>query len=935
MSSLARTANGVKTRATSVEDLQGVSELFLTPSTAQMSEESSSKNQKGNWLSSLSKATNGPRRRGTPVEDLVGVSEMFLTPPSMNVVAAKPDEQLVAALSSAKTPSLRRCGKDTSVVEMVEPLELSKTPSLRHAAEEVVSLQIVTAVQVSRTPSLRSAKKQLSVLTNEHPDIQLEFVPPIEPRKTPSVRSLDDVKAVVRKSVGNARIGRKSLGLEGLKRLMKSPKQNNAVENCEDSFVPGLFASPKPQPKRYSRKSEGLQGVARLLSTPNDKGKASAESPKLDGIKEMMQTRDLTSPNFVGLRVLMKTPRTGTESVDPEDHFSSELFALSVEDSPPEKQHSPNKSDRKNRQDSKPSVQVINLTSPDTQASESTSRTRAKRNAPKSSAEPVPKRARRTRATVSQEDESKPETSSHPKAAQNKRTLRSKRNPTANTQTTPKLFAFKRTQLEPIIEVPSPLPSFENHTESSTSSPSIHMKEEKASEEKRPTRNTTQVNKETKTPFRSSSRGKRAQSEAESSSEEIASYSSNKSEPKIKGRTDGAEKEAIETEEPKMVKTRSTRSSREVPSQDNKIRATRSQSIESSQPEKQVVSEPTINNATRRSRRATRPVEENISLLEETKSTRSTRRKDIEKSENSKATGKARGNHVEKTILEEDREVQQENSVLEEAKPTRSTRSKNTIQKSEDSKTTRKTRAGNVTEKISIEDKVQQENSVLENTKPTRRTRSKNTIEKNEDSKMTRKTRASSVAEKIIVEEDQVQQNSSILEETKPTRRTRIKNTPERSEDSKTTRKTRGSRAVKIIIEEDTKVEEDISVVEETKSMRSARSKNIPEESEDSKLTRSTRRNEKMIPEEDAQIQEENSVARTRAKRELEVKSSVESTEARSTRSEKPTKHEREENTVRTTRSTKRSHQDASSTAPEPKRTRISARIQTRSSSRN
>lgn len=759
MSSLARaTANGVKTRATPMDDLQGVAEMFQTPPTVQINEESSRKVQKaGNWLSSLAKATNGPRRRGTPVEDLVGVSEMFATPPCVNKLEKTSDESavtestgeqelnVIAALKPTTTPSLRRSGKDKaavkvatlvhtpppSLLEIVQPLALSKTPSLRHAAQEVMSLQVVSPVQVSRTPSLRSAKKQSSVLTNESPDLHLEFsVPPIEPSKTPSMRSSDDVKVVSRKSVGNPRNNRQSLGLQGLKRLVKSPKQNNAVENCEELFVPGMFASPKPQPKRYSRKSEGLQGVARLLGTPLNKDKTAATmSPKLDGIKAMMQPKELTSPNFVGLRVLMKTPKS-SGTVDPEEHFSSEIFASTEGDLSSER-------DRSSRIISVP---VIDLTSPESQENavnknvDSTSRiTRAKRSAPKGLTAPLPKRARRTRSTGNQQDEDKLETCSKPKLTQKKTTSRSKKNPAVTAQTTPKPFVFKRTQLDPIIEVPSPLSSFNNSIKSNTSSSSINTEEDKTWQGQRRTRSTTQTNTETIPPLqRSAGRGKRAQSETVVSSESIRvdvrkNRSAKKNNRTVEGKDVGAEEEV---EQPKVVKTRSTRSSQvqEAPSLDctslvykeapstGKTRATRSHSTDGSHAEKHV-HKSDITNAPRRSRRGTKTVEENVTVSEDTKSTRKTSGKAL----SSVPPRKTRSSHA----LEEDGKVQPDSSVLEETKVTRSS-----VKKNDNSQTTKRNTRSSQVEKITPEKnrKVQSENVVVEETKSTRKTRSSRAV---------------------------------------------------------------------------------------------------------------------------------------------------------------------------------------------------------------
>ena len=838
MSSLERAASG-ETSTTSMEDLQGVAEMFISPPPSQFSAKKSSKKQT-NWLSSLAKATNGPRRRaGAPVEDLIGLSEMFSTPPSVSRVtrskvqktppsSREQELHLIAALKPTKTPSLRRSGKDSvavtvatpvlqlenedsitsqAMLEMVEPLKPSRTPSLRHSAEDAISLQVVSPVQLSRTPSLRSAKKQSSVVTTKSPELQLDLVPPLETSKTPSMRSANDVKTVLRKSFGNPRSDPKSLGLQGLQRLMKSPK---------------------PQPKRYSRKSEGLQGVARLLGTSDAKGETVTESPKLDGIKAMMQhtKESLASPNFVGLRVLMQTPKA-TETADPEEYFNSELFAT-VEADPSPENDSSTKSARRNRRGTKVSVPVIDLTSPETQAkaakykvnTETTTRTtRAKRNAPKGLPEPEPKKIRRTRASVNQESQGQPENCPNPKATLKKRNTRGKKNPAADTQTTPKPFVFKRTQLDPIIEIPTPMLSPDNPIMPIVTS-SLTQIETKAPHEKRRTRSATATTTETKALAQSCLPDKSTQTEAKSSSRESSKVkvaenrSARKSKRGVGDIVDGVEKEVVKVVEPTKAKTRSTGKNQVQEAQDKelsssvKIRATRSRSAEVPQAEKHIAN--ATESATRRSRRGTKIVEENVSVLEETKSTRSTRSQgSYNHSDNSSSTRRTRNSHAEKIIVEEDVKAQQESTA--------------------------------------------------------KRPRAKRQLKEKTP-------------------------NDPVLEETKSTRSTRRQDFHENDDNSSSTRRTRNNHPEKIIVKEDTKVEQD------------------------------------------------SSLKATRTKRELKGNAANESKKSRSATNTKPTQHEEQEseNTLRATRGTKRKIRDdtTKSTAPETERTRSSARVQTRSSSR-
>lgn len=726
MSSLARATNGVKTRAMSVENLEGLSQMFTTPPAVQMTSNSfSGEKHSGNWLSSLAKATIGPRKRGMPVENLQGVPEMFATPPSANAwsdcyrrtsmrsmpstneeamveirevasldtlqvkaEAVSPDKSelhMTESLAPTKTPSLRSSEKDTThigilspikssctpslrsgrkqtskyavtpraMIEIREVLKPNKTPSLRNSAEDTVTVQVVTPVQPSRTPSLRSAKTQPCIQNSECSDLELAIVQPIAPSRTPSMRFSVETKVVLRKSTGSPTEDRKSPGLRGLTRLMKSPKESNSAESVEDFFVPNMFASPKPQPKRYSRKSEGLQGVARLLRTPDAENESTGESPKLDGIKSMMQLeKSLASPHFVGLKTLMKTPKICQRHVDPEEYFSTEIFASPVQDSSQDTAQSA----ARERTDKKRSVPVIKPTSSKTEATtaersgnivfETLPRTtRSKRKAPEDSVEPVSKRVRRTRATVKQQNEGKTEARSNSKAGQKNTAAKSQKKTAAVIQDTPKPFVFKRTKLDPIAEVQSPLPSFDDATEITTSS-SLIEEAEKASSEERKNGNASKTRKQSNAPIRSSRRGNRCKTPAETPVEEKVAEKyletrSKKNESVIEDSTNtgDSQKAPVKTPEPKRERKRATRNTKANGNSLNtmappiKTRRTRNQRAEIADLEAEVVNcnfiEETGNNpATRRTRRAAKTNNERAQVLGKTKPTRSTGREE-------------------------------------------------------------------------------------------------------------------------------------------------------------------------------------------------------------------------------------------------------------------------------------------------------------------
>ena len=718
MSSLASATKGVKTRGQSVENLEGLSEIFTTPPAVQMTSNNfPGENHSGNWL----KATIGPRKRGMPVEDLQGVPEMFATPPSPNAGSdcnrrtsmkslSSTDEEamveirnvapldtlqvkaevvspyrseihMVESLAPSKTPSLRSSGKDTTHIEIVSPIKSSftpslksgrkqtsksavtpramietgeilkpyKTPSLCNSAEDTVTVQVVIPFQPSCTPFLRSARTRLCIQNSECSDLELEIVQPITPNKTPSVRSSAEAKAVLRKSVGNPTKDRKCPGLQ----LIKSPKESNSTERVEDFFVPNMFASPKPRPKRYSRKSEGLQGVARLLRTPDAQDESAGESPKLDGIKSMMQPeKSLASPYLVGLKTLMKTPKICQRYVDPEEYFSAELFASPVQDSSQDTAQSAARGGK----DKKRSVSVIRPTSSKTEATTAERSenivsdilpraTRSKRKAPEDSVEPVPKRVRRTRATVKQQIESKPETRSSSKAVQNNTAAKSQKKTPEVIQDTPKPLLFKRTKLDPIIEVQSPLPSFDDAIEITTSS-SLIEEAEKASNGKRKTGNASKTRKQFNAPLRSSRRGNRCKTPARTPVEDFTTKKvaekyletrrkKNESVIEDNSNTGDSQKAPVKTPEPKGERKRGTRNTKANENSLNtiappiKTRMTRNQRAEIAVLEEEVgncsfIEEAVKNPAPRRARSVAKTTEERAQVVGKTKPTRST-----------------------------------------------------------------------------------------------------------------------------------------------------------------------------------------------------------------------------------------------------------------------------------------------------------------------
>ena len=756
LSSLAKATNGSRKRGVPVEDLQGVPEMFSTPPSANARSDC-------NRRSSI---------KSLPSTDEEAMLEIMNVAPletlQVRADAVSPDIPMLhvtESLEPTKTPSLRSSGKDTTQIEIVSPiknsctpslrsgkmqtaksavtppamieigevLKPSKTPSLRNSAEDTVIVQVVTPVQPSRTPSLRSARTQSCIQNSECSGLELEIVQPIAPSRTPSMRSSAETKAVLRKSIGNPTEDPKSLGLQGLTRLMRSPKESSSAESVENFFVPNMFASPKPQPKRYSRKSEGLQGVARLLRTPVAENDLTAESPKLHGIKSMMQPeKSPASPYFVGLKTLMKTPKTRERHVDPEEYFSAELFTSPVQDS----SQDTSQSAARGRKDKKRSVAVIEPTSSMAEVttaersgnivSETLPRTtRSKRKAPEESLEPVPKRVRRTRATVRQQDEGKTETQSNSKAVQKKTAVKSQKKKTAATQDTPKPFVFKRTKLDPIIEVQSPLASFGDAIEITTTS-SLYEVAEKASNEDRKAGNVPKTRKQSSAPLRSSRRGNRCIAPAETPVEEFTSEkvpSSKKTESVTEDSTStgDSQKAPVKTPEPKGERKRATRNTKANKISLNtmappiKTRMTRNQRAEIADLEEEVVNcgfiEEAVNNpAPRRARRVTKTTQESAQVLGKTKPTRSTDREETHDEAADlvpeiRSTRASRKQEHDSKVVENDnlaRSTRGKNKGKEEVKELKKEATTNEIRQPRGARSARRTR-GNSAQKADFE----------------------------------------------------------------------------------------------------------------------------------------------------------------------------------------------------------------------------------------
>ena len=880
LSSLAKATFGSRKRGMPVEDLQGVPEMFATPPSA-------------NTGSDCNRRSSMKSLPSTDEEAMVQIMNVApLDTLQVRADAVSPDKPmlLTESLEPTKTPSLRSSGVDTTQIEIVSPvnsfrtpslrsgrkhtvksavtpraiieigevLKPNKTPSLRNSAEDAVTIQVVTPVQPSRTPSLRSATTRPCTQNSERPGLELEIVQAIAPSRTPSMRSAAETKAVLRKSIGNStkdpktvdlqeptprlmkspkpqpkRYSRKSEGLQGVARLlrtpdaandltgdspkldgikammqpekslasphfaglktlmktpkiserhmdpegyfnaelfaspvqdlsqdttqsvarekrsesvieqtsskaeatrlMKSPKESNSIGSVENFFVPNMFASPKPQPKRYSRKSEGLQGVARLLRTPDTENDFTGDSPKLDGIKSMMQLeKSLASPHFVGLKTLMKTPKISERHMDPEGYFSAELFASPVQEFSQDTTQSV-AHEKRSESVTEPTSSKADATTTarsGNSVSETPPRTtRSRRKAPEDSVEPVPKRVRRTRAAVKQQNEGKTETRSNSKAAQKKTAVKSQKKTAAVIQDTPKPFVFKRTKLDPIIEVQSPLPTLDDAIEITTSS-SLYEEAEKASNEERKTGNAPKTRKQSNAPLRSSRRGNRCKAPAETPVEEftrekvaeqhlLTRRKKTETVAEDSTNTGDSQKAPVKTQEPKGERKRATRNNKanenSLDIMAPKTRMTRNQRAEIADLEKEEVNcsfidEAVINPAPRRVRSVAKTAKKNVQVLGKSKPTRSTDREETHDEAADyvpevRSTRASRKQANERKVVENDnlaRNTRGKNKGKEEVKELKKEATTNAIKQPRGTGSARRTR-GNSAQKADIE----------------------------------------------------------------------------------------------------------------------------------------------------------------------------------------------------------------------------------------
>ena len=350
-------------------------------------------------------------------------------------------------------------------MDCVQAVQPSTTPSLRSAKKQshhIVTDIVYTAIQPSKTPSLRSPSKQVTQELNEEDYVNGSFklelldspvhaAEAVKQTRTPSLRS--PAQLTISKSHASKSTKRDSVPLYGLSRLMRTPKIKNTAVDSADNFEPELFKSPV------------------IVLSPTEmsppKSKASHCLGELTSPKELAQT---------GEGMSTKQPRRVTHQAPIEDTSTVESSSSQLKASPKYKvlakvvkggaklantRSSKRKAVEKEvtslEEDGRKETPVIaktnrKITSITEKEIEVT--TQSKRTVPDDTPVtlPKPKRAKRDHA-----ESADPRESDQFKTPQKRGRSASKAGVVAGVSETPKTLEFKRTELEPIPELPTPM----------------------------------------------------------------------------------------------------------------------------------------------------------------------------------------------------------------------------------------------------------------------------------------------------------------------------------------------------------------------------------------------------------------------------------------------------------------------------------------------
>ncbi|XP_073402449.1 proliferation marker protein Ki-67 isoform X2 [Dendrobates tinctorius] len=218
-------------------------------------------------------------------ESFTGVAELFSTPPNikprksnrLETSKTESPSSVLVEVSAMQTP-------EESGEMVVSPLDSPKTTRRKQYSRDAVS----RLLQSPASPELRNEDGSATV----------------------------EITAGTSKSQKNSR---KSMGLSGIKRIMRTPKQKGTPVTDPHALRKLLRTPTEPESSRaYSRRSTKLEvlGIDRLMKTPKEKP---APVEDFTGVQRIMKTpKQKAEPlqDFAGVKRITRTPKEKVQLVE-------------------------------------------------------------------------------------------------------------------------------------------------------------------------------------------------------------------------------------------------------------------------------------------------------------------------------------------------------------------------------------------------------------------------------------------------------------------------------------------------------------------------------------------------------------------------------------------------------------------------------------------
>ncbi|XP_077114507.1 proliferation marker protein Ki-67 isoform X2 [Ranitomeya variabilis] len=213
-------------------------------------------------------------------ESFTGVAELFSTPPNKQRKSNRLESSKVESPSSVLVEVSAMQTPEESGEMVVSPLDSTKTTRRKQYSRDAVS----RLLQSPASPELRKEDGSATV----------------------------EIPAVTSKN-------RKSVGLSGIKRIMRTPKQKVTPITDPHALRKLLRTPTEPESSRaYSRRSTKLEvlGIDRLMKTPKEKP---APIEDFTGVRRIMKTPKQKAEavqDFAGLKRITRTPKDKGQPVE-------------------------------------------------------------------------------------------------------------------------------------------------------------------------------------------------------------------------------------------------------------------------------------------------------------------------------------------------------------------------------------------------------------------------------------------------------------------------------------------------------------------------------------------------------------------------------------------------------------------------------------------